>query len=56
MLQERKQNCLVYVLGLPGANDFKKLMNHRVRIRGINASRVVDGRLAAAFWCLCRVN
>ena len=48
MLQERKQNCLVYVLGLPEANDFKRLMNRRVRVRGINASKVVDGRLAAA--------
>ena len=48
VLQQGAQNCLVYVMGLPGTNDFKKLFDCKVRIRGINASKTVGGRLELA--------
>jgi hypothetical protein len=48
LLHEKGRNCLVYVLGLPVANDFKRLLDSRVRVRGINASRILDGQLKSA--------
>ncbi len=49
LLQEDgAQNCLVYVMGPPTNSDFKRLRDSRVRVRGINASKVVDGRLESA--------
>ncbi|HEX4349915.1 MAG TPA: ATP-binding protein [Verrucomicrobiae bacterium] len=45
LLHNHGQNCLLYVLGGPTTNDFKKFLGCRVRVRGINASKTVDGRL-----------
>ena len=42
------QNCLVYVMGNPTANDTKRLLDAKVRVRGINASKVANGRLESA--------
>ncbi len=48
IVQDQGRTCLVYVMGLPATNDFKWLLGCNVRIRGINASKAVDGRLQAA--------
>ena len=48
VLQQGAQNCLVYVMGQPGTSDFKKLLDCRVRVRGINASKATGGRLELA--------
>jgi PAS domain S-box-containing protein len=45
LLYEKGQNCLVYLLGSPATNDFKKWLNCRVQARGINASRMSGGAL-----------
>lgn len=49
MLYAEEQNCLVYVLGAASSmNDFRHLLNCKVRIRGINASKTSGGRLESA--------
>jgi hypothetical protein len=49
LLQANSQNCLVYVLGGPlTTNDFKRFLGQEVRVRGINASKSIDGRLESA--------
>ena len=48
LLHDRGQSCQVYVMGLPGTNDCRRLLGSLVRVRGINGSKVVDGRLASA--------
>jgi PAS domain S-box-containing protein len=45
LLNDKGQNCLVYLLGGAATNDFKQWLNCRVRVRGINASRMAGGRL-----------
>ena len=45
LLHNHGQNCLLYVLGAPPPNEFKKFLGCTVRVRGINASKTVDGRL-----------
>jgi PAS domain S-box-containing protein len=45
LLHEKGQNCLVYLLGSPATNDFKQWLDCRVRVRGINASRMAGDRL-----------
>ena len=48
LLHEKGQNCLAYVLGSAPTNDFRPLLDCKVRIRGINASKVNAGRLESA--------
>lgn len=48
VLRDGTSDCLVYVMGSPVTKDFKRFVDARVRVRGINASRLTDGRLAAA--------
>ena len=49
IVQDKGQTCLVYVMGLPATNNYRwALLGCDVRIRGINASKTVDGRLTAA--------
>ena len=48
LLYENGQNCVVYVLGPPSTNDFKRLLGCQVSIRGINASKSANGRLDLA--------
>jgi signal transduction histidine kinase len=49
VIADRDQSCLVYVLGVPPADDsFKRLLGARVRVRGINASKMRKGRLHSA--------
>ena len=48
LLYGKDQNCLVYVMGDPGTNDVRRLLDCKVRIRGINASKAVGGRLDSA--------
>lgn len=48
VLYDKGQACLVYVLGLPATNDFRWLLGCTVRLRGINASKVVEGKLQSA--------
>lgn len=45
LLHEKGQNFLLYVLGTSATNGFKQLLDCRVQVRGINASRTMDGRL-----------
>ena len=45
LLNDKGQNCLMYLLGGPATNDFKQWLNCLVQVRGINASRMADGRL-----------
>ena len=45
LLNDKGQNCLVYLLGRPATNDFKQWLNCRVQVRGINASRMTGDRL-----------
>ena len=44
LLGDKRQNCLVYVLGAPVTNDFTQWLNCRVKVRGINASRMAGDR------------
>ena len=48
VVQDKRQTCLVYVMGLPATNDFKWLQGANVRIRGINASKTAEGRLVSS--------
>jgi signal transduction histidine kinase len=48
VVEDKRQTCLVYVMELPTTNDFKSLLGCNVRIRGINASKTVGGRLQSA--------
>jgi signal transduction histidine kinase len=49
VIADRDQRCLVYVLGVPPADDsFKRLLGARVRVRGINSSKISKGRLQSA--------
>jgi PAS domain S-box-containing protein len=48
LLHEKDQNCLVYVLGSPPPDDFRKLLDCEVRVRGINASKTTGPRLDSA--------
>ena len=41
-------NCVSYVMGPPPNSDYKRLRDSLVRVRGINASKAVDGRLESA--------
>jgi PAS domain S-box-containing protein len=45
LLNDKGQNCLMYLLGRPATNDFKPWLNCRVQVRGINASRMTGGKL-----------
>jgi PAS domain S-box-containing protein len=45
LLNEKDQNCLVYLLGSPATNDFTQWLDCRVQVRGINASRMDGNRL-----------
>ncbi len=45
LLNDKGQNCLVYLLGCPATNEFKQWLNCRVQVRGINASRMAGDRL-----------
>jgi PAS domain S-box-containing protein len=45
LLHEKGHNCLVYVLGGPPSDDYRPLLDHEVRVRGINASRANGDRL-----------
>ncbi|MDA1275280.1 MAG: PAS domain S-box protein [Verrucomicrobia bacterium] len=49
LIRSQEQECRVYVLGGPtGTNDFTRLMGCEVRVRGINGSKVTNGRLDSA--------
>jgi len=45
LLNDKGQNCLVYLLGSPATNDFKQWLDCRVQVRGINASHMAGDRL-----------
>ncbi len=45
LLNDKGQNCLVYLLGGAATNDFKQWLNCQVQVRGINASRMAGDRL-----------
>lgn len=46
VIQDKGQNCLVYVMGF--TNDCRSLRGCSVRIRGINSSQTTGGKLRAA--------
>ena len=41
VIQDQGQSCLIYVMGFPKTNDFNSLLGCQVRVRGINASRML---------------
>jgi signal transduction histidine kinase len=45
LLHGNGQNCLIYVLGELPTRDYLKLLDCKVRVRGINASKTIGGRL-----------
>ncbi len=45
LLYDKGHDCLVYILGSPPTNEFKQWLNHRVQLRGINASRMSGAAL-----------
>ena len=47
-LHDLGQPCLAYVMGPLMTNDFKWLLDCTVRLRAINGSRIVNGRLESA--------
>ncbi len=48
LLHDKRQNCLVYVLGGPPTSDIRRWLGCRVRVRGINASKSNGARLEPA--------
>ncbi len=48
LLNDQRQNGLVYVLGGAVSNDFTRLLGVKVRVRGINASKAMGERLEGA--------
>lgn len=48
VVQDKGQTCLVYVMGLIPTNDCKSLHDCKVRLRGINASKTINGQLKPA--------
>jgi signal transduction histidine kinase len=49
VIQDRGQSCVVFVMGALAADaSFKQLVGSRVRVRGINASKLSKGRLESA--------
>jgi hypothetical protein len=49
VIHDRGQSCVVFVMGPLAANaSFKQLVGSRVRVRGINASKLSNGRLEPA--------
>ena len=47
-LHDNGQSCGVFVMGVPQTNEVKRLLGARVRVRGINGTTVVGGRLEVA--------
>lgn len=47
LLHNQSRNCFFYVLGAAPTNVFQPWLGRKVRVRGINASKTLDGRLAA---------
>ena len=47
-LHDNGQSCGVFVMGVPQTNELKRLLGARVRVRGINNTKVAGGRLDAA--------
>ena len=48
-IEDQGHSCLVFVMGMPAAdNSFKRFVGARVRVRGINASKISKGRLQSA--------
>ncbi len=48
VLKEGDQECVIYVMQTSSATPCKNLVDCWVRVQGINASRIENGRLAAA--------
>ena len=48
ILSHQGKNCLVYVMGPLGEDAFRRLMDAKVKVRGINGSKVVKGELDSA--------
>ncbi len=48
LLHDHGENAIIYFLGSPLTNDFRRFLGCRVRVRGINASKTADGRLDSA--------
>ena len=49
VIEDQDQSCVVFVMGVPAAGaSFKQLVGARVRVRGINASKISKGRLQSA--------
>lgn len=45
LLHDHGRNVLIYVLGEPPPDEYKKYLGSQVRVRGINASTTADGKL-----------
>ena len=52
VIADRDQSCVVFVMGVPPPGEsFNRLIGARVRVRGINSSKMKDGRLTSASIC-----
>ena len=56
ILYEDALDCQVYVLGPLGTNDYESLVGGRVRVQGINASRIAEGRLESGVVFVDNIN
>jgi signal transduction histidine kinase len=50
LLHENGRSCRVFVLAVPQTNELKRLLGARIRVRGINDTKVVDGHFDAAMF------
>jgi signal transduction histidine kinase len=48
LVHDKHQNCLVYILGGPPSEDMRHWLRCRVRVRGINASKIRGTQLEPA--------
>jgi len=48
VVEDQGRDCHVFVMGPPAANDCKRWVGCKVRVRGINTSKLQEGRLESA--------
>ncbi len=48
VMEDKGRDCQVFVMGQPGTNDNKRLVGSKVQVRGIDSSKVRDGRVESA--------
>ena len=56
MLEDQGRDCLVYVMGMPGTNDAKALLDCSVTIRGVCGTLAAGGRSELALVIVAGIN